>query len=153
MDNTGKEIMENLDELVVLKEEIRTAAKEKLLKMYMQLEAKNNRLKDALRIYSRPANYELSGIKPPCCDVLVRIAIKILEAEFGESAFEEDKISDKEYAKQLEKRIEELELEKEIEKEAAQKLCQIYFEIAEEFISEDEIRRRREQALEGRNDG
>ncbi len=34
-----------------------------------------------------------------------------------------------------------------IEFEAAKKLCQIYFEIAEVFIPEDEIRERREEKI------
>lgn len=51
---------------------------------------------------------------------------------------------------ELEAENKRLKKEKVIEKNAAQKLCQIYFEIAEEFISEEEIRKRRDQALKGK---
>lgn len=44
MITTGKEIIENLDDLVVLKEEARAVAKEKLLKIYEQLQTENRQL-------------------------------------------------------------------------------------------------------------
>lgn len=50
-------------------------------------------------------------------------------------------------AKQIEEQREKIKRLKE-EVEAAKKLCQIYFEIAEEYFHEDAIRQKRDEKLE-----
>jgi len=47
----------------------------------------------------------------------------------------------------LQAKIKKLEEEKKIEIQVAQKLCKLYFEIAEEFIDADEIRKKRDRLL------
>ena len=48
----------------------------------------------------------------------------------------------------LKKRIKELKDKNRQDIDAAKKLCQIYFEIAEECVGENEVRRRRDKKIE-----
>ena len=55
-----------------------------LQRLYKQNKVQQKRIKElgnALKIFTRPANYESSGIRPPCCDAMVRIAKQVLEGD------------------------------------------------------------------------
>lgn len=56
-------------------------SKQKFVPLYIHKKVveDNKRLRKTLEIFTRPTNYESRGVKPACCNVLVRIAKESLE--------------------------------------------------------------------------
>lgn len=70
MDNTGKEIIENLDDLMVLKEEAREAAKKKIIKMYRQLQDKLKDRDEQIKKFRSAVQPILEGsVKMPAFEI------------------------------------------------------------------------------------